>query len=273
MRPLLTLAALGALVPVALAGQDRQPPVKPTASPQFEAATFKPSQSPSPGGTLAPRPGGLLRGTNIPLYSLVSFGYQLQNYQVTGDPDWFRRERYDLTATAEGNPSIDDMRAMTRALLAERLQFVAHRETRMVAGYELVALRPGRLGPNLRPSLRDCFKPAAERPPVVLQPNQLPPNPCGITHEGTSVKAGDMSLENLVQTLSSATRTRVDDRTGLTGNYDVDLKWSDLEVTDTPPVAPPIFTAVEEQLGLRLQRAQIPTEVLVIDSVSRPKEN
>ena len=242
-------------------------PAAQPAPPAFEVTSIK-RGAPGvfPDGPEA-RPGGVFLATTATPESVIRFAYGLPSYQVAGGPAWTRTERFDFEARAGREVPVEELRRMVQALLADRFQLVVHREPREMSVYTLLRVRTdGRLGPNLRQSPADCpgqFGTMEER----RTPNG------GVTNQRTCAP-----LQGLISTLSSALQSPVDDRTGLTGRWDSELSFTgerrrgaDPSVAARDPNdAPALFTAVQEQLGLKLEPARGPVDVLVIDSVAMP---
>jgi len=173
---------------------------------------------------------------------------------------------------------------MLRTLLADRFKLVMHKETKELPIFELVLARQdGKLGPQLRPAAVDCATLAAARggtPPGSSGPSG--PNPCFLNINPVSIRGGGVTMSALAGLLVGATQRLVIDRTGLTGNWDLDVKYTPDKSQIPPGVEPPVpidwngpslFTAIEEQLGLKLRPVRGPVEVLVIDSVQQPTPN
>ena len=234
-----------------------------TAQLTFEVASLRPSPSLTSGGTMGQKPGRFF-AANVPPVSFITFAYDIKGYQLFGAPDWARTDRFNLEATTGPNVATDHIREMMRSLLQERFKLRIHRETRQLEGYALVRISPERLGPSLQISTLNCRDPKAARP-------QTGKFMCGMTFGAGSFIAGDINAAVLADLLTSHAGGRVViDRTGLVGTYDVELKWApDLEPSDQPSV----FTAVQEQLGLRLVSERVPADVIVIDHIERPTEN
>jgi uncharacterized protein (TIGR03435 family) len=240
------------------AGQTPQEPTSETAS--FEVASVKPNTSRISNALPPSRANGSFSASNVALKSVIANAYEVQIFQVEGGPDWLTSERFDIIARGrEGTP--DRLRpAMLRTLLAERFRLVAHVETREQQVYALVPLRTdGRLGPQLKPAA-----------PVTGQTSGFP----GVSAANGSVRINgsrvSMDLFAIMLT-SSVFSQRVINRTGLSGDFELELRFtSDSSPTATAPEFPSIFTAVQEQLGLKLQSERGPVPVLVIDSVQRP---
>jgi uncharacterized protein (TIGR03435 family) len=253
-----------------------QAPLPGAAKPSFEVASVKLNKSGEPGMSMQTQPGGRFIATNIPLGMLIRNAYELQESQLAGLPDWAASERFDITAKAEQDiapttqkPSRHQL--MLQSLLEERFNFKAHIETRDLPGYALVVARPdGKLGPQMKQSDVDCAALAAARraggPPPPLASGER--RPCSMRMGRGTLTAGSMTMANLAGTLSSAVQRAVVDRTGLTGGFDLDLTYSTEQSADT--TSPSLFTAVQEQLGLKLDSVRLPTDVLVVDSIERP---
>lgn len=241
---------------------------------RFEVASVKPNVSGR--GPAAPpfQPGGRFTAGNATLHELIQQAYQVHAFQVIGGPQWASRERWDILARAPGNPphtlaNTQAMRRMLRTLLADRFKLRVRRESRQNAVYDLVlARRDRRLGARLMPSPRPCGGPPPERP-------------CGYRRIslGGEIRLESSSIAALASSLGPFVQRIIVDRTGLTGNYDLTLEWNP-ELTDLPgPDAPAggvwsgkpgLFTALQEQLGLKLQAVQGAVDVLVIDDATRP---
>jgi uncharacterized protein (TIGR03435 family) len=234
------------------------------------------------------QPGGRFTGVNLPLTVIIRNAFDLQPPQLVGLPDWASSERFDIAAKAEQDfprtgekPSRAQL--MVQSLLEERFKLVSHRETRDLPAYALVLARAdGRLGPQLKQSDVDCAALAAAQkaggaasgggavaaPGPSSRPALAERRPCTMTSSDSMLRATAIPIAALIATLSSATQRMVVDRTGLTGSFDFDLTFAREQSPDTS--APSVFTAVQEQLGLKLESVRVPMEVLVIDSIERP---
>lgn len=274
MRCLIAVVLVVGLAPVSAGGQ--APPAD-ASRPAFEVASVRPNTSGS--GTISSRtlPGGRFEAINIPVIQLVQSAYQLREFQIAGAPSWLS-ERYDVVAKADGEfppntpGSIGAVALMLQSLLADRFALAVHKETREMDIYALVRTREdGRLGPRLRPSDLDCdavWRTGVRPPPPPPVPGMRQVQPCGMRAGGGNLVASAATLEVLTGNLSGATRRIVENRTGLTGRFDIDLSWAPDVSADT--TQPSIFTALQEQLGLKLESTRAPVEILVIDSISRP---
>lgn len=269
--------------------------------PRFEVASVKPNTSGTGLINIGMQPGGRYAAVNVPLRLLILNAYRVQEYQLVGLPDWANTERFDITAKAEGDIRPQPpggppgpLQLMLQALLEDRFKLTVHRETREMPIYALtIARADGKLGEQLKPSATDCAAMAAARggrggpPGAPPGPPPGPPAPgqrplCGMQIMPGSIAAGGMTMQQLTTNLSMLTRRVVVDRTGLTGAFDFDLTFTpdQLPQGPPPPGAPPlppidpngpsIFTAVQEQLGLKLDATRGPVEVTVVDRVERP---
>jgi bla regulator protein BlaR1 len=255
---------------------------------EFDVATVKPSPPPTVTYTIggvayAPKsfhfmPGGGLQTTGSTLRDLIVLAYDLLPGQIQGGPPWAAVDRYDVTAKVtegEADPAAltdaerkrwtERIRLRTRALLASRFNLAVHKETRESAIYELHVDKNGPKADALK-ARADALKESSAASGISFRGNEMLSN------------GGDMHELGLL--LSSQVQKTVVDKTGLTGKYDFTLRWSPEQlapVTGTPTGdadrLPSIFTALREQLGLRLDSARGPLEVLAIDRAERPSGN
>jgi uncharacterized protein (TIGR03435 family) len=232
----------------------------------FEVATIRPS-NPAAQGKLLTIKGRQVLTINTSLSDLISYAYGLHLRQVVGGPSWMESDKYDITGLPEGQgmPNQNQMRQMLRALLEDRFKLTTHRETRELPAYSLV-VAPG--GPKMTKNDSN--------------PNGLP----GLLFRGLGVlPATNATMGDFAGVMQLAVLDRpVIDRTGLQGRFDFTLTWTPDETqfasfgvripTSTDPNAPPVlFTAIQEQLGLKFDSVRAPVEVLVIDRVEKPSEN
>ncbi|MGA3236202.1 MAG: TIGR03435 family protein [Bryobacteraceae bacterium] len=262
------------LIVTCMFGQISPPPLT------YEVASIKPSANYDGRTLIQIQPGGGLRTTGATLRFLVTLAYDVRPFQVSGGPGWIDSDRFDIVGKPErGAASVnatDDLRDQTdsqsktaqeqmrsrlRALLADRFQLVIHRETKEGAVYALVV---GKNGAKLKPA--DGKEESGFRGLRI----------------GTGQLTGSVAtLEMLVTALSNQLGRPGLDRTGLKGNFDFKLEWTpdatQSAVADggaaPDPGGPSLFTAIQEQLGLRLESQKGPVETIVIDRVERPLEN
>jgi uncharacterized protein (TIGR03435 family) len=260
----------------------------------FETASVKPNKSGAEERLFRMDPrGGSLTVTNMQLRELITFAYQIQRFQLEGGPDWIASDRFDIVARPEREvPSTvdgqDPLRMMLRTLLADRFKLVMHKETKELPIFELVLAREdGKLGPRLRPAAADCAaRAAAARAGTPPPASSGPPGPgsCGSTMNPLRIRGGGVTLALLASLLEGPAQRLVIDRTGLAGNWDLEVNYTP-DPSQVPPAlagaplpgldpnGPSLFAALEEQLGLKLRPARGPVEVLVIDSVQQPTPN
>jgi uncharacterized protein (TIGR03435 family) len=298
-RALLIVAAAGA-VAIAAQPQQAQP-----AAPAFEVASIKPNNSGDGRVMMQNQPGRFI-ATNITLRLLIRNAYQLQDFQISGGPGWIGSDHFDINAKVPDEyRDIQPMRPgsgpgplqlMIRALLVERFKLAVHNETKDSPIYALILARSdGKLGPNLKRSETDCeamFAAGRARGGQMPPPGPPPPGqpmPCGIRIGPGNMAVGGVPLAQVANSLGMFAGRIVQDRTGLTGNYEMNLTWTPDQMPQRPPGAPPdqpvqfngvsvdpngpsLFTAVQEQLGLKLDSQRGPVETLVIDRAEKPVE-
>ena len=267
------------------------------APPSFEVASVRRS-APLTGGpvfmTLGQRAGGRWLSQNAPFMGIMRAAYPAFALpgQITGGPTWVNTERFDIDARAAGEPAREVVADMLKQLLADRFKLKVHSETREVDVYALVLARPdGRLGPGLRKPAVDCEAVEAERkksiaagpPPQVRPPG--PPKPgerpqCGMLSSSMNgvqrVATGGTAISAVLGPIQTTVGRPVLDRTGLTGRFDIELQFAGtgpLTNADTPDAPASVFTAVQEQLGLRLESRKEKMDVLVIDQIEMPTPN
>ena len=191
---------------------------------------------------------------------VISWAYGVQNSQLTGGPDWINGARFDFLAKAEGNPTTEQMRVMLRGLLVDRFNLAVHTDTREMPVYSLSRARgDGKLGPQLAISAdTKCGAPAD---------GEVGQRRCEFDVRPAKVHGHGVPLELLITTLAGFTARPVVNRTGLDAPMDFDLTWG-LDAN-----GPSIFTAVEEQLGLKLEPTRAPVGILVIDRAEKSRED
>ena len=228
-------------------------------------------------------PGGTFLASNIRLHDLIAFAHGLQPFQVEGGPDWTREVRFDITLKAETNvgpvaigPTQVGLQ-LARAVLTERFRFRAHRETHDRPVFALVRARQdGALGPRIRASETDCT--ALARDAGASGAPWPPRSPdgrilCGLQTQGHTLTAGGYPMSEFERFLTAQTQRVVIDRTGLAGVWDFELTFTPPDVAADASAErsiPSLFTALREQLGLKLDATRGPAEVLVIDRIERP---
>ncbi len=256
------------------------------ARPEFEVASIKLNTSGSGMTSISPPIGGRFTARNASLKILIGLAYNVQNFAISGGPGWIESARYDITAKAsEGNITIDQMRPMLQSLLEDRFQLKVHREQKDMPVYALLAGKNGVKLPAAKEGGCFEFKPGSTPPP----PSPSGPPPCGGMMMGPNVlQGGRISMTQFVNTLARIMGRPVIDKTGYTGTFDVHLEFTPEGTAfggrgfipkgppDAPPIdssAPSIFTAIQEQLGLKLESEKAPQEILVVDGAEKASEN
>jgi len=276
---------------------------------KFEVASIKPNKENDHRVMFGMQPGGRFSATGVSLRRLMVFAYGIRDYQLSGLPAWADSDRYDINAKAEGAaddaapqdrpPTQAEMqtrqektRAMLQDLLADRFGLQIHRETKEMPVYNLVVAKNG---PKLVESKNDAPSGSGDAPIRVggmAVGGSEGPSRSQMVRIGRGQISGDrVPMTMLVNQLSANLGRNVIDKTGLTGSYDVKLTWTPEEgqmmipgggpggAGEGRPEAgaidsgPSIFTAIQEQLGLKLEPAKGPVEMIVVDKADKPTEN
>ena len=215
--------------------------------PAFEAASVKPNTTGS-GNSSTHGDKGQIVFTNASLRRLIERAYSIRPYQFTG-PDWINNVNFDITARYPADTAKDQRALMLQTLLAQRFHLVIHRETKEMAAYALVVAKSG------------------------LKLETAAPAGHTSSTRGRFEDEG-ISMADLADQLARQVDHPVVDKTGLTGTYSLKLEWTPDDATGDSAIGPSIFTALQEQLGLKMQTQKLPVEMIVIDSVDRtPVEN
>jgi bla regulator protein blaR1 len=288
--PLLMNAAIGVLSAQTVGSTQATSSIDTASSVAFEVASIKANKSGDGRVMLAMPPTGRFTATNVPLRLLVQNSYGLQPFQIVGGPAWLTSDRFDIVAKAPDGFTPDQLRPMVRNLLGDRFKLKAHVETREMPTYALMLARAdGKLGPKLTTAKADCDargRRGGGPPPAPPAPGE--PIECGFIIGIGTMNAGSMGMADLARSLSGFVNRIVADKTGLSGKYDFQLTYTPegrglpgLPVAaplgaDAPPADPngaSLFTALQEQLGLKLDSQKGMVDVLVIDSVEQPTED
>jgi len=253
---------------------------------KFEVASIKLLRDPGASGPAAvAAPGSAARPVSRfshagSIRALLQRAYQIPYVQQLGGPDWIREDTYIITATIpEGVESTAaNINAMIKALLVDRFQMVVRQEERELPIYVLLPARQDRKpGPKLQPANCPTREPG--------QPSTVPPNLAGVAWErgprcgGISsgsnfISVGGFPIARLAEQLQFGLGRPVVDRTGLPGNYVLELTYEPQAMSaGGDSGGPSLFTAIQEQLGLKLESERGPVNVLVIDRIERPTEN
>jgi uncharacterized protein (TIGR03435 family) len=243
------------------------PPMAADADPSFEVATVKPSKPDQPGRAFLVR-GRQFSTINTPLTSLISFAYDLQEKQIVGGPDWMGSDKFDIEAQPDvpGVPNQKQLKTMVKKLLADRFQLKFHQDKKEMSAYVLAVSKSGS---KLKKDESDT--------------NGLP----GLFFQGLGVlSVRNATMADFAQVMQSAVLDRpVVNHSGLPGKYDFILKWTPDESqfggmgikvpppSDAADAPPPLFTAIQEQIGLKLEVEKTAVDVLVLDHVDKPSQN
>ena len=209
---------------------------------------------------------------------LINSSCRLQDYQIVGGPDWLRTERFDIDAIVEVRPlpPLPQFLLRIRTLLADRFKLVMHPERRELPIYRFVNARDdGRIGPKIRPTA--CKPPDPTIPNSAANAGVGGGSTCGNRIGAFSMSIGGNTMNGFANQLGrlSVVGRPVVNATNLTGSFDWELTWAPDPATGGGAAldAVSIFTALQEQLGLKLEPSRGPVELLVIDSVERPTDN
>jgi uncharacterized protein (TIGR03435 family) len=229
------------------------------ADPDWEVVTVKPTD-PTVTNASTGMEGRQFVLTNRSVETLLLVGYSVHKKQIVDAPDWVRTERWDIRGVPDvpGQPSIRQMQALTRKLLAERFGLVTHMEKREM---EVYALTVAKGGAKMTPSAGD--------------PNGVPNENDRENGGQRTMQSANMSMADFALIMTYFMDRPVVDQTGLTGRYDFRFQWT-FDESRAPvdgSAAPGVFTAIQEQLGLKLEPVKTATDVLVIDKVEQPSAN
>jgi uncharacterized protein (TIGR03435 family) len=192
--------------------------------------------------------------------------YGVKNYQIVGGPAWLNSDRFDIQAEAQGNPTRSQMMEMLGTLLADRFQLKIHRENRDGPVYFLVIDK----SPKLTPAAANSTD-----PPKIFQDRNTPTDQVGVSY---TLQGQNASIGLLTDRLQEMEGRPVLDHTGIQGSFDFKLDYSienpaNPDAPPPPEAGPSIFTAIREQLGLRLEPGKGPVETIVIEHVEKPSAN
>jgi uncharacterized protein (TIGR03435 family) len=262
----LALAALA----ISASGMLAQSPASRPKFDAFEVATIKPVDSDGKSGRFI-----TMQGANrfvekdYTLKLLIAAAYDLNPRTISGGPAWITTDHYDIQAVTPGDvrPDHDEQMTMLRSLLADRFKLTFHREPKVFSIYQLELAKNG---PKLKEST------ARPDDPVVVGPGVVYPN------ERIVLPGRNATMGNFVSLLQRAILDRpVVDKTGLSGRYDFDLEWApdetqfggDVAAATAVATSPPLFEAIQQELGLKLEATRGPVDALVVDTAERPAAN
>lgn len=309
IRSTFSLIFVALLTATTASAQAPAPSPDATSATSFEVASIRPSPPADPSNPLSaipmasPRPGGRFTVTNMPLWAIIGTAWELPDFRIVSANKELMNTKYHITAKASGGATLG-LKAtlpLLKTLIFERFQMKFHFEPREMSHYDLVLARSdGRLGPELKPSKSDCSNEdelnaqrgdalaKGDLAGVVPKPGEylsctIAPNLAG-GPSNLSLHGDGQELKTLADFLSQFTGKYVRDKTGLTGRYDFDMKLDlqalmglvqKLGVNVPAGALPPsdgssVMTALNEQLGLKLESTRGPVDVLVIDSIEAP---
>ena len=223
-------------------------------NPAFEVAAIKPSKTGDNSSHIRSNDNRVTM-ENVTLKQMILYAYRLKDYQLTGGPSWLDIERFNMDAKAESKVPRDQINTMLQNLLTERFQIAFHRQTKETSAYALVVAKGG---PKLKPSQEEGSN---------------------TSNNGSKLTAHPASMESLAAFLARQLEIPVVDETGLKGGFDFTLEWSTermqqkADADGTALAVPTLFSALPQQLGLKLESRKAPIEILVIDRAEKPSDN
>jgi uncharacterized protein (TIGR03435 family) len=237
-----------------------------TKMPAFEVASIKPNTTNDGRAGLRMGQGGEIIMTNFTLGNIIEFAFDVKGYSLTG-PDWLYAESFDVNAKPPAGTPRDQIKPMLQTLLAERFKLVFHRDTKTMQGYALLVAKGGLKIKEVEPVT-----------------DQGPGGGRRIQMGGGSLELKQIDLKGFAPILAGQIGQPVADLTEKTGLYDIKLEWTregrgpdgpdNVEGRPAEATGPTIYTALQEQLGLRLQSQKIPVEIVVVDKIEKvPTEN
>jgi len=249
-----------AQTPEANSAVQKEPPMAADAAPGFLVATIRPSDPNDPkaaNGWTFESEGHEISCKRATVIDILSVAYGVQVRQIVGGASWMSKDRYDVNGVPDvpGEPNVAQLRGMYQKLLADRFHLALHREMREMPIYAITVAKGG---PHLK----------------VADPNEILNAGNSGTSSQRTMKFTNMSMKDLANNMDLFEDRPVVDQTGLGGRYDFTLRWTYALSAEGEADAPPsLFTAIKEQLGLRMDAVKGQAEVLVIDRVERPTEN
>jgi uncharacterized protein (TIGR03435 family) len=235
----------------------------------FEVASIKPNVSGLRGSGFPPPKDGRFNATNVTLKDLILYAYHLQGFQLSGTQGWMESDHYDVVAKAEGTATENEIRRMVQPLLADHFKLSVHQGEKQLPIYALVIARDGLKMPH---TTQDCSVPGTRD------------MPCGgfRVSERSQLAGRNVPIGELIDVLGFFTGRHIIDKTGLNGNFDIRLQWSPDETlafgpesaakSDDPSGAS-LFTALQQQLGLKLESQKGPVPMLIVDRAEKPPLN
>jgi uncharacterized protein (TIGR03435 family) len=225
---------------------------QPAAKPTFEAAAIKPSTA-NDNHSSSHSNNGRITMDNLTVKQLILNAYRIQNYQYAG-PSWLENERYNINAKADTKVEYAELMAMLQNLLAERFKLVVHHESKSVPGYALVISKGG------------------------LKVKPVEGEGSSMNSNNTKLTATHVNTDRIAKYVANVLGQPVLDETGIKDSFSFVLEYADPrpgreEKSDSGATLPTVFTALNEQLGLKLESRKIPIDIVVVDHIERPTEN
>jgi len=220
-------------------------------SPVFEVASIHPNLSGSDGSVIDLPESGRLRVTNATLKTLIRFAYLIQNDQIVGGPKWLDSDRYDIEAKTARPISESQEPALMQNLLADRFRLRVHRERRELTVYDLMQAKSG-------PLFKESTSASSS-----IHTNRGPGK--------SRISVTRITLDQVAGMVGKQMGRIIQNKTGLRGYYDLTLEWDPDQTADS--TVPSIFSALQEQLGLRLESQKGMVDVLAIDSAEKASKN
>jgi len=237
-----------------------------SAQPGFDVASIKPNTTPDFNGTFSFTAGGRFRGENIGVRFLISTAYHVRDFQLSGVPGWADSAKYDIEAKGLGNPSEEQLIAMLRGLLEDRFKLTYHKTTKEGPVY---ALLPAKGGIKLKES--------NEGPCASPDPDKQDPVVCNSYFtRRNQIDAKGVTMDSFAVALATQLDRPVVDKTGFSKRFDAHLEFAPTEVAADAAgnsTGQSIFTAIQEQSGLKLVPQKGPVEYFVVDNLEKPGEN
>jgi uncharacterized protein (TIGR03435 family) len=234
---------------------------QPPGAPTFDVASVKANKTGSTASRISSGPDGSLHAINVTPKSLILDSFRVMDFRLSGAPTWIATERFDIEAKPDPMTRQPDIRPMIRSLLEQRFQLRTHREARELPVFILDAAKSGPKVPEAAEGEAQSggLRPGASR--------------TSVGPKGGEISGNAIPIAKFIEMLMPQVGRPVLDRTGLVRKYDISLKFFPDSTTPGVEAGPSIFTALQEQMGLRLEASREIIEMLVIDHVERPSEN
>ena len=259
-----------------------------TTLPQFEVTSVRQNTSQSESSAINSELPDRFVATNVPLRFLLLDAFEIRDHELVGAPEWTSEKSFDIVGAypEARRPSAHEIHLMLEQVLADRFGLRVHREQRELPAYDLVlARKDGRLGPQIHKSDMNCAAWIADGRPKTAAGPPSPVSPagerptCSLIATRKWLTGGARTMQDLAASLQSMLGRPVVDKTGLAGAYDIDLQWAAMDLhadeaaNATSTEGPSLFSALDDQLGLRLVSHKETFEVVVVDAIHQPSPN